>query len=86
LSLPARLERRTSRLKFEVWYSSRPPLYSFVIVGDSAVVTMYKHQPGKPEVIGFVVRRGGHFVEFLERELAAFVSPESEFARLVAAN
>ena len=81
-----RLSAPGTKARFEVWYASRPPLYSFVIMGDSAVVTMYKHQSGQPEVIGFVVRRGGHFFEFLERELAAFVSPESEFAKLVASN
>jgi hypothetical protein len=70
-------------LKYEVWYSSRPPLYSFVILGDRAVVTMYKHNSDQKQVIGFVVRRGGAFFRYIENERNAFVGAGG-FARRIA--
>ena len=63
--------------QLEVWYSKRPPLFSFYLMGNSAVVTLYKHRSEPSNTIGLVCRRDGTFFEFLRKEFDSFVGPAS---------
>lgn len=61
-----------------VWFHPRPPLFSFFICGDGAVITLYKHNPDKPDVMGLQIRRGGRYFEFLEGEVERMLSDSRE--------
>jgi hypothetical protein len=77
------LSRPGSQAKHEVWYSSKPPMFSFFIIGNSAVITLYKHNSAQTNVVGLVVRREGAFYKYLEKELSALVEGPSPLARRV---
>lgn len=68
---------------YEIWYSQKPPLFSFYIFGEHAVVTLFRHVSAASNGIGFTVERGGDYYQFLSDEFKGFVDGERPLARRV---
>lgn len=69
--------------KFELWYVSAPPVFSFYRFDHLIVFASYRHRIGRGSVPTFVIEQGGSLYEFVMDELQGFFDPEQDLARRV---
>jgi hypothetical protein len=65
----------------EVWFYPRPPLFSFYLIDDRAVLALYHHREERLYVPAFVARGGGELYSYLRDEFEAMIDENKGLAR-----
>lgn len=67
------LSANNSTLDFSVWVHDTSPLASFYRFEKVAVLTLYKHAPGRGATPTLIVERDGELYSFIENEVDAMI-------------
>lgn len=66
-------QTRLKATKCEIWWTKRPPVFAFYLIGDAAVVTLYRYTSEITRLIGFTVRQGAYY-DFLKAEFDGIIA------------
>jgi hypothetical protein len=65
----------------DIWFYPRPPLFSFYLIDDRAVLALYHHREERLYVPAFVARGGGELYSYLRDEFEAMIDENKGLAR-----
>jgi hypothetical protein len=71
------LEGQQPKAKIEIFFLSRPPLYSYYRFDDKALLSLFSHKGSKQVVPAIVCERGGTIYSFLQGEFDSITKSQA---------